>query len=290
METNNLKYLFIVDSYKWALYKRAMNLKKHLNLNAEIIHFNEVKNFNLKNFDIIYLLNWPIYKIIEPYLINKDLNLITTISSHEKNRPINIKEILLKHKKFSVSNIHLLEEYKKYYNSFYYTPFGVDEKIYKKYTNPNEYKNIFGFVGNSDRKEKRFEIIKNIILKNKNAKLITATNKDLFDENQMVDFYNKIGTLICYSSSEGTPNPVLEASACGRNVISTNVGNVSELFKNKNLKDNIIISENDFNLKVNNIINNNIDLNLNGILFQNEIVKNWTWKKQSKNFLNFLKK
>ena len=47
----------------------------------------------------------------------------------------------------------------------------------------------------------------------------------------MAKLYNRIGTLICFSESEGTPNPVLEAAACGRNIISTKVGNVPELFR-----------------------------------------------------------
>ena len=150
----NKKYLFVVDSYQWALHKRAINLNKYLNLNAEIIHFNEFKKINLKKYDLIYILNWPIYGIIKEYLEEKDLNLITTISSHEANRPLKIKDILKKHNKFSVSNIHLLKEYNKYYSSVYYTPFGVDETIYKKETNPNNYNNIFGFVGNPEREEK----------------------------------------------------------------------------------------------------------------------------------------
>ena len=282
----NNKYLFIVDSYKWALHKRAVNLNKYLNLDAEIIHFNEINKINLNKFDIVYSLNWTIYGIIESYLNNKKIKLLTTISSHDTDRPIKIKNILLKHNKFSVSNIHLLKEYKKYYNEVYYTPFGVDETIYKKHIDPNNFRNVFGFVGNAERKEKRFEIIKNTISKNKNAKLITATNKDLLNEGQMVEFYNSIGTLICYSSSEGTPNPVLEAASTGRNILSTNVGNISELFSTDILKKNIIISENDLLLKINNIIDNKIDLNLNGSLFQNEINKNWTWKSQSLNFIN----
>ena len=42
---------------------------------------------------------------------------------------------------------------------------------------------------------------------------------------EMLDFYNDIGTLVCFSESEGTPNPILEAAACGRAVLSTKVGN-----------------------------------------------------------------
>lgn len=287
METNNLKILFIVDSYKWALHKRAINLNKYLNLNAKIIHFNEINKINLNNFNIVYSLNWPIYGYIKDKIKNKKFKLFTTISSHEKNRPFLIKDILKKHDKFSVSNIHLLNEYKIHYNDVYYTPFGVDHTIYKKYTDPNNFKNVFGFVGNINRPEKQFNIIKEVLTNIPNSKLITATHIDLFNEKQMVEFYNSIGTLICFSTSEGTPNPVLEAASCGRNIITTNVGNVSELFNN-NLNNNIINSKLSLKKKIINIINNNDNLEINGDILRNIILNNWTWEIKSKNFYNFL--
>lgn len=47
---------------------------------------------------------------------------------------------------------------------------------------------------------------------------------------QMPDFYAGIDIYVCASKIEGTPNPVLEAMACGVPVISTNVGVVPEVF------------------------------------------------------------
>lgn len=42
-------------------------------------------------------------------------------------------------------------------------------------------------------------------------------------------FYRRISAYVCASLSEGTPNPVLEALACGRPVVSTAVGLVPQL-------------------------------------------------------------
>lgn len=46
----------------------------------------------------------------------------------------------------------------------------------------------------------------------------------------MPDFYRQMNVFICTSSMEGTPNPVLEAMACGVPVVATDVGIVPEIF------------------------------------------------------------
>lgn len=47
---------------------------------------------------------------------------------------------------------------------------------------------------------------------------------------EMPDFYRQLDVFVCTSSMEGTPNPVLEAMACGVPVVSTDVGIVPEAF------------------------------------------------------------
>lgn len=48
---------------------------------------------------------------------------------------------------------------------------------------------------------------------------------------QMAEWYNDGTVLVCASESEGTPNPALEAAACGCTVVSTRVGNMPELIR-----------------------------------------------------------
>jgi glycosyltransferase involved in cell wall biosynthesis len=52
-----------------------------------------------------------------------------------------------------------------------------------------------------------------------------------FTTAQMVHWYNTGTIYVCASSSEGTPNPALEAAACGCVVVSTRVGNMPELIR-----------------------------------------------------------
>lgn len=55
-------------------------------------------------------------------------------------------------------------------------------------------------------------------------------NEKMIPHEKMPDFYNSIDVYVCASLHEGTPNPVLEAMACGLPVVSTDVGLVPELF------------------------------------------------------------
>lgn len=57
----------------------------------------------------------------------------------------------------------------------------------------------------------------------------------------MPDFYRQMDVFVCTSSMEGTPNPVLEAMACGIPVVSTDVGIVPEVFGD--LQSRFIIQE-----------------------------------------------
>lgn len=51
----------------------------------------------------------------------------------------------------------------------------------------------------------------------------------IIPHDRMCEYYSKINVLVCSSLTEGTPNPVLEAMACGIPVISTDVGIVYDV-------------------------------------------------------------
>jgi|GEM_PF-758620 len=48
---------------------------------------------------------------------------------------------------------------------------------------------------------------------------------------EMRDFYQSLHVYVCASRSEGTPNPCLEAAACGVPIVTTPVGNMPELIR-----------------------------------------------------------
>jgi len=233
------KILCIVDSYRWALHNRAKALEAVYSRHFfDIKHFVDLKKIRFEDYDIVYNLNWPIHGHIAGKIGDKrrrNYRIITGISSHI-GHPSDKKfaSLLANYDAVGTSNKFLFNKFKKKFPNtrIIYTPFGVDCSVFYPTTDPANFSNVFGWVGNPGRPVKRFREIE-ACLKGFGKKLdfVTATNKSKYSRLEMAKFYNRIGTLICFSESEGTPNPVLEAAACGRNVISTNVGNVPELFR-----------------------------------------------------------
>lgn len=121
---------------------------------------------------------------------------------------------------------------------------GVDLSLFRP-KNTERFQNIrnrtvrFGWVGNSKWVTGDLKGINTIIRPAIDAlqadgydvELVTSDRQNkVIPHVEMPDFYAQIDCYLCASSSEGTPNPVLEAMACGVPVISTDVGLVPEVF------------------------------------------------------------
>lgn len=157
---------------------------------------------------------------------------------------------------------------------------------------------IVGWVGNSEWK-KEVEDFKgvNTILKPAILELqkegypiemyFADRQERMIPHDRMVEYYSKIDVLVCASKCEGTPNPVLEAMACGVPVISTNVGIVKDALGKKQ-KEYILKERSKENMKemLKHFINHTDKIeelskeNLNRI-------KAWDWKKICKKFEKF---
>ncbi len=103
----------------------------------------------------------------------------------------------------------------------------------------------------------------------------------------MPDYYAKIDVLICVSKMEGTPNPVLEAMACGVPIISSDVGIVRDALGSKQQK--YILknrTKNDLKEAIIDLVNNRQILQE---LSQENLqqIKSWDWKNITDEFKLF---
>lgn len=63
------------------------------------------------------------------------------------------------------------------------------------------------------------------------ARLTDSRGDKKLTPQQMADWYNTGTVYVCASELEGTPNTALEAAACGCTVVSTRVGNMTDLIR-----------------------------------------------------------
>lgn len=123
---------------------------------------------------------------------------------------------------------------------FVYCPNGVDTELFsppeKKVYHPERIK--IGWVGKL-RGPKNVQAIETAcgVLRQEGfiPELIGVSkqtaSKALLSRVEMRDYYRQIDFYLCASWNEGTPNPALEAAACGVPVVTTCVGNMRELIQ-----------------------------------------------------------
>jgi glycosyltransferase involved in cell wall biosynthesis len=94
-----------------------------------------------------------------------------------------------------------------------------------------------GWVGNTEpglfAEIKGLEQIKKACAGMKNIRFAYHDRREhgLLTHSEMPNFYKMFDCIVCFSASECTPNPVLEANSSGRPWISTDVGIVAELLQ-----------------------------------------------------------
>ena len=117
----------------------------------------------------------------------------------------------------------------------FYTPNGVDTTFYSPATTkaPSSLLRI-GWAGSLTNMGPGYrgyhEFIVPAAAAVERVELLTAAREDeCRGPEEMREFYRSLDVYVCASRNEGTPNPCLEAAACGVPLLTTRVGNMPEL-------------------------------------------------------------
>jgi glycosyltransferase involved in cell wall biosynthesis len=223
---------------------------------------------------------------------------LASITSHKCFRDMQgTLKALKSFEAISVNNTILLQHFKKHINNLYYTPNGVDTSFFVPPSFMPDFssKLVIGWVGNKDRDVKNYATVLKPLIKRMKSKSfefkVVASSKGDKESNllkpvQMRDYYQSLDVFLVTSSAEGTPNPALEALACGVPVITTRVGNMIEIVndgKNSFFVDGSIKS---YERKLQNIFVLGEDYKTVRLTARKSILE-WDWNMKYKAWENF---
>lgn len=224
-----MKIAFIVDKKGWVQHSRAKTLQVILPFSISIYTWKD--SFDPKRFDAIYYSNIFLMKKAP---IQHD-RIFAAITSHKGlDDPEKLSRLTDKCVRFSANSTILCGKLRKKGFQVEYIPNGVNSFLFQcSHKRKKDHTAVIGWVGNKDRKTKNFPIVNKLRLSLPEVQWkIVSTRKSggrVKSHTSMCQYYHTLDYLIVCSSTEGTPNPALEAASCGVPIISTPVGNMIEI-------------------------------------------------------------
>jgi len=237
------RVLFVIDMPNWALDFKSTNLIENLQgeFTCRKLCVDDITEPDIEWADAVVIFYWANRWHLKKYanILAQKVTLggISCPSDLEdKNREAGLYYLGLSDGIF-VHNRLLFEEYKdQFAKPLYFNPNGVDTRFYC----PGERRApgaelIAGWAGslkNHGTKRGYDDIILPAIENMPGVTLRTAAREEKWrNAEEMRDFYRTLDVYLVASRVEGTPNPALEAAACGVPVIATRVGNMPELIR-----------------------------------------------------------
>jgi len=205
----------------------------------------EVVEADLDAADLILIYYWlqiPHLRRLRQSLIRSRHKLVVGICSHwemESRRRRRAVRTIRDYARAIFVNNHLLsEKYRPLFDvPMFLTPNGVDVEFFTP-ASPKVRSAILrvGWAGRFDKFEAGYDGYCDFIVPAVNQiadwELVTAIREQVWrSREEMRTFYRSLDAYVCASLGEGTPNPCLEAAACGVPLLTTRVGNMPELIR-----------------------------------------------------------
>lgn len=287
------KVVLVVDRINWAWGHKAKALAKHLADEFDIMIIPEsdplIKNLEYLRADIYLIFGFS----QAPYVhrIPESKKIIGVTAHRDKSF---LFPYLKQFNWINANSVMLMEMLKEWDppGRLFYTPNGVDENLfaYKESVEGNEVK--FGFVGNPIQSKNHLlisMIVHNLISHTKSSENATPLE-------QMPSVYYSFDVIVIASTKDGTPNPALEAAACGRMILSNEIGNMPEFIidirYNKELGNGILLDGIDLQTykEVVKYLKEHPELvRLAGKNARRTVEASWTWKRNAENYRKMFK-
>ncbi len=300
-----MKILLVPDVPNWAFDVDAKAMIDFLpEYDIQKVYKNQLNIDLIKKYDLVHVMGW--YDAIS--LCNR---VSAGVCSHsfELLHLNKTRQIFPKYRALVAMSKFIYEKIKNQNNNVFYAPKGVREDLFRPVKKIRNKKFVVGLVaqrttGKVDIKGYQsilVPLMRKLIGKDVEFKLLTNTYKDVINHNEMPSFYQNIDCLICTSFMEGGPNPIFEAASCGKALISTCVGVVPDLVQygyngymidsyDIGDKNTIIETINSFEKYILRLRDNRDFCDKMGERNRQLIEENWTWKDRAKDWIPVFEK
>ena len=237
------RILTIVDSPGWAHDRKSEALRRELSDEFDIhkCYHAELRPEDLDRADLILVYYWLQLAgspdIVAAMERNRD-KLVLGICSHAELEGEKGSEGVALLQQYGraifVHNRLLLEEWRRVFDKpVHYTPNGVDLSFFQpsiQSRRPGPLRvGWAGSLENFGRELRGFDLIVAACADLDGVEFVPAIKEERErSPEEMLAWYQDLDVYVCASRCEGTPNPCLEAAACGLPLVTTPVGNMPE--------------------------------------------------------------
>lgn len=224
--------LLIADVRGWAWWNKSQYLKHYLHdeFNIDIINVIGIGAGGIDRGKYNLYLTYGYSYINHLRSIPKNKKM-TGVTAHRPDGVIS--GAMKKCNHIHANSIMLMNQVKKFNPNVHYVPNGVDERLFipsKPITPDGDL--IVGHVGKKCKEKGQDAFIIPAIEKSGAKSYVnTKDYRDKLPYCQMWKTYQDFDIFLVASDEDGTPNPALEAAACGRPIISNRIGNMPEFIK-----------------------------------------------------------
>lgn len=230
--TRPWRVLLVYDVDGWAWWHRARNVQRHVSPAFQVEILRESESFDHSRYDLVVVFESVVLRLM-PQVPRRKL---IVGSSCPRTLPDAIACIRTGGYAAGLVNNQSAWELARGCGRFYCCPNGVDEELFFPAGNRPARGLTACWVGNSrSMGNKGLDLIRRACART-GVQLLALDQADnvyagrLYSQEALRErIYHQADFYLCASEWEGTPNPALEALACGLPVISTPVGNMPEV-------------------------------------------------------------
>ena len=279
------KILLISDVRGWAWWNKSQYLKYYLSdeFNFDIINVIGPGAQGVPNdgYDLYFTYGFSYIDRLRRIPKNKKM---TGVTAHRPESVI--RTAMRKTNHIHANSIMLMEEVKKFNENVHYVPNGVDENLFRPIKPITPHGELMvGHVGKKCKEKGQSNIIQPAIAKaGANSYVNTNDYRNKLPYCQMWQKYQDFDIFIVASDEDGTPNPALEAAACGRPIISNRIGNMPEFIRDGY---NGFLVEKNIDAYVEKIkwcMDHKEEVARMGENARKTVLDGWTWKIQSEKY------